>query len=70
MVYRVPAVHVADTPQTHTLFKQRFDKMSWPHGSEVPHLQSLRPTQVSVVSVHAGLQRANRMGEKLIKYRI
>ena len=58
----VPVVHVADTPQTQTLLRQRLDKTSPPHGSDVPHLQELRPTQVSVVNVHAGLHNAEKRG--------
>ena len=63
--YRVSGVQGGDTPQTHVLSKHRFVNTSWPQGSDVPHLQVLRPTQVSAVSVHAGLQRANtKRGEK------
>jgi hypothetical protein len=67
-VYRVPVVQVEEVPQTHTLLRQRFDKTSPPQGSDVPHLHVFRPTQVSVVKVHAGLQRAKAKKTENSKY--
>ena len=57
----VPDVHFADTPHTHVPLRHLFDKTSPPHASEVPHLHTAGdtlPSQVSVVKVQAGLQRA------------
>ena len=65
IAYRVLGVQVGDMPHTHTLLRQRFDKTSPPQGSDVPHLHVLRPTHVSVVKVHAGLQRAKADSGKL-----
>jgi hypothetical protein len=61
-------VQVEEVPQTHTLLRQRFDKTSPPQGSDVPHLHVFRPTQVSVVKVHAGLQRAKAKKTENSKY--
>ena len=58
----MPAVHKAETPQTQTLFRQRLLNVG-PQAAALPHLQSLRATQVSVVNVHAGLHKARK--EKL-----
>ena len=61
----VPLVQVADTPHTHTLLRQRFDKVG-PQAGAVPHLH-VPASQVSVVNVHAGLQSAKKEETKGVK---
>ena len=48
----------ADTPHTHTLLTQRFDKVG-PQAAAAPHLH-VPASHVSVVRVHAGSQDAKK----------
>ena len=55
----------ADTPHTHTLLTQRFDKVA-PQAAAAPHLH-VPASHVSVVRVHAGSQFAEKEQSEISK---